>query len=140
MSTKAEIVVKDVMLPLSQTPIANKNEIFAEVLKTMDAHSLGVTCVLDDVGSLVGIITDGDVRRLLSTSQKPIAALMTDNVAKHSNLSPKTIDENASIEEAISVMSRWQVWDLPVTKDLKLVGLMHLHPALKFVLEKLEKN
>ena len=53
------------MLPLDVCPLANQRSLLKEALDEMDVHRLGVACVIDSDHRLVGIITEGDIRRKL---------------------------------------------------------------------------
>ena len=87
MSTQNDhkLTVADVMLTLASCPVASEHAILKEVLEEMDAHRLGVACVVDPDGCLAGILTEGDVRRKLLRVQKPLAALLADDVITHCN-------------------------------------------------------
>ena len=64
---------------------------------------------------------------------------MNDDVIQHANLSAKTVRHDTEIGEAVSIMGNAKIWDLPVLRDTKLVGLLHLHPAIKAVLTSIDK-
>ena len=66
--------VGEVMLDLSRFPIVTKTTILKEALEKMDTFRLGVACITGNDGQLLGIITDGDVRRKLLHIQKPLTA------------------------------------------------------------------
>ena len=139
MCAKANIYIKDAMLGLESTPTLPLNAVLSDVFNQMDKHKLGVVCLVKDNDELAGILTDGDIRRLFTKVQKPLAALMNDDAIKHANLSAKTIEYDATIEEAITIMGNASIWDLPVMNGTKLVGLLHLHPAIKAVLATIDE-
>ncbi|MDB0013880.1 CBS domain-containing protein [Alphaproteobacteria bacterium] len=134
MSTQDKMTVSDVMLAIDATPQANRTTLLKEAFELMDHHNLGIVCVTSADGTLEGIITDGDVRRMLNTIQKPIAALMSDDVINHAVLMPLTVTSATKLSDAIAVMGNKKVWDLPVVDDGKLSGLLHLHPAVEALL------
>lgn len=131
MSIQHNMTVGSVMLTLDSTPQTNGTTLLKEALELMDQHRLGIVCITSANGTLDGIITDGDIRRMLNAVQKPIAALMSDDVINHSVREPLTVSSSTSLTEAIAVMGTKKIWDLPVVDDGKLMGLLHLHPALK---------
>ena len=131
MSIQHNMTVGSVMLTLDSTPQTNGTTLLKEALELMDQHRLGIVCITSANGTLDGIITDGDIRRMLNAVQKPIAALMSDDVINHSVREPITVSSSTSLTEAIAVMGTKKIWDLPVVDDGKLMGLLHLHPALK---------
>ena len=79
----SDLTVADVMLPMEKTPKTSARTMLKEALELMDKHRLGIVCISDPDGTLQGIITDGDIRRMLSNVQKPLAALMSDDVIVH---------------------------------------------------------
>ena len=135
------ILVGDVMLVQVQFPEIKKTTLFKEALEKMGEYSLGIVCIVDNENKLCGIITDGDIRRKLLKVQKPFSAFFVDDASIHSIDKPVCCKANDSLYTAVSIMGEKKVWDLPVIdKDQKLLGLLHLHPAVKALLEKLEES
>ena len=66
--------VEDVMLDSDSTPQTTNTTMLKEALELMDRYRLGIVCITGEDGTLNGIITDGDIRRMLNAVQKPIAA------------------------------------------------------------------
>ena len=86
---------------------------------------------------LLGIFTDGDVRRQLLTVQKPFSAFFIDDTLDHAVKSPLTTSPDDTLEDVIKLMGSKQIWDLPVVDSSnKLVGLLHLHPVVEALLKK----
>ena len=130
------IMVGDVMIGLNDTPKIAKLTLLKEALEIMDEKKLGIVCIVDDDSQLEGIITDGDIRRMLTKVQKPMAALMSDDVINHAIINPTTVNMNTDLVEAVSIMGNKQIWDLPVVDDNNILkGLLHLHPAIKSMME-----
>lgn len=134
MSIQNNMTVGDVMLGLDGTPQTSGTTLLKEALELMDQHRLGIVCITSPDGTLDGIITDGDIRRMLNAVQKPIAALMSDDVINHSVRAPLTVSSSISLTEAIALMGAKKIWDLPVVDNGKLMGLLHLHPAIEAVM------
>ena len=129
------ILVRDVMLQLESCPLIGKKVIFKEALEEMGRTRLGIVCITDTDNKLLGILTDGDIRRKLLKVQKPFSAFFVDDALEHAIRSPITILPDDSLIDAISIMDKKQVWDLPVVdKQNALVGLLHLHPAVEALL------
>lgn len=127
--------VSSVMLDLNSTPRISNKAFFKEALDLMDANRLGIVCITDDSDKLDGIITDGDIRRMLIRVQKPLAALFSDDVISYAIKTPITINGSTSVTEAIAIMGSKKIWDLPVVnKDKELIGLLHLHPAIEAIM------
>jgi len=127
--------VSDVMLDIGSFPIVNDSTILKEALEIMDDFRLGIACVIDHNSQLLGIITDGDIRRKLLVVQKPLAAFFIDDVINQAIKNPVTTSSEINLVDAVSLMEEKQVWDLPVVDNSKLVGLLHLHAAAKALLE-----
>ena len=136
MSTSTiKLRVADVMLPLTRMPVVKPMTLLKATLAEMTHHKLGIACIVDEQGRLVGIFTDGDVRRMLLRDQKPFPALFADDIIVHATREPTTVDTGSSLADALATMELKQIWDLPVIDPGgKLAGLLHLHPAIKAVM------
>lgn len=130
----SDLTVSDVMLSLKKTPKTSARTLLKEALELMDKHRLGIVCIIASDNTLQGIITDGDIRRMLSNVQKPLAALMSDDVIVHAIKSPSTVTASTSLQAAIDIMGKKQIWDLPVVDKGKLQGLLHLHPVINAII------
>ena len=120
--------VSDIMISLDLCPIVSETTIFKEALNKMDICGLGILCITSEVGKLNGILTEGDIRRLLLKVQKPFSALLVDDIKNYLNPSPITIFPDTPIIDGIKIMTNKKVWDLPVVdKDNFLKGILHLH-------------
>ena len=127
--------VKDVMLSLDKFPVVRENLFFKEALDVMNEKKLGITCIVDQDQNLKGILTDGDIRRKLLKTQKPLSALFVDDCIEHAILSPVVTSPESSLKDAVDIMEQKQIWDLPlVDGNGKLVGLLHLHPVVQALL------
>ncbi len=132
--SKKNILVEKAMLDLKNIPILNEESILKEALDSMCKYKLGVVCITDKNFKLKGIITDGDLRRKLLNSQKPLSAFMVEDSIKLSIKKPKTIKPKTKLLNAIKTMEKAKIWDLPVIdKNKKLLGMLHLHNAIKFL-------
>lgn len=130
------VMVGDVMVGVNNTPKVTRKTLLKEALELMDLNKLGIVCIVSNYGQLEGIITDGDIRRMLTKIQKPMAALMSDDVIDHAIINPTTVTKNTVLVDAVSIMGDKQIWDLPVIDDNNtLKGLLHLHPAIKGLME-----
>ena len=128
------MLVSHVMLPLDKFPVLQPDEIVKVCLDKMSRYRLGTACIVDQSGHLRGIFTDGDLRRKLLNDQKPLASFFVDDVLEHGTHNP--FDQGFRLlDVAIELMEQHQVWDLPVVdSSSSLVGLLHLHPAVKALL------
>tara|TARA_Y100001935_G_scaffold173368_1_gene143210 strand:+ start:999 stop:1391 length:393 start_codon:yes stop_codon:yes gene_type:complete len=122
---------KDIMLKLGDFPVVPYNMILKEALEEMNKFNLGVACLVNKKNILKGIITDGDIRRKLLKDQKPFSAFFVDDSIKHAVKKPKSSSPNKNIKETLKMMNKNEIWDLPIVQNKKLVGLVHLHPAMR---------
>lgn len=127
--------VSDIMLRPDAFPVLSPRTLFKEALEAMGRSNLGIACIADEQAKLLGILTDGDIRRKLLKVQKPFSAFFVDDALLHSIRTPTTILPSSTLIEGIELMEKKQIWDLPVVEPSgKLVGLLHLHPAIRAVL------
>ena len=127
--------VGEVMIKSNNIPIVYKNELLRETIEEINKYGLGIACIIDFDEKLIGVLTDGDIRRLILKVQKPISATFVDDAYFYATKEFANVYEKTSLEDAILKMEKLKIWDLPVTdRKGKLKGLLHLHPALKFVL------
>jgi DeoR family transcriptional regulator, catabolite repression regulator len=130
------MLVSDVMMGLGRVPVIKDAVILKEALEEMGRTRLGIVCIVDGNNKLLGILTDGDIRRKLLKVQKPFSAFFVDDALDHAIRAPMTIKPGDTLVRAVDVMEQKQIWDLPVVDDNGLlVGLLHLHPAVKVLLE-----
>ena len=97
-----------------------------EVIIEMTSKRLGATAVLDGE-HLVGIITDGDLRRMLKDNQQ-IDQL---NAKQIMSRNPKQIDADTLLVDALNLMRSNNITQLPVCQNEKYLGVLHLHDILK---------
>jgi CBS domain-containing protein len=129
------ILVSEVMLSVEFCPVVSENVILKEALEQMGKLKLGISCIVDIEGKLLGILTDGDIRRKLLKSQKPLSALFVDDALIHSIREPIIVHPSDSLFDSVTLMDKNQVWDLPVV-DIhnKLLGVLHSHRAVAVLL------
>ena len=133
--------VKDVMLPLDRFPVVGKTIMLKEALDVMNNLRLGIACIVDNENKLLGILTDGDIRRKLIKVQKPLSAFFVDDALDHAIHSPITSKPDDTLEEAVEIMEAKKIWDLPVVDDHGiLIGMLHLHPVVEALLQKRREN
>ena len=129
--------VKEVMLKKNKFAVLNKSVIFKDAIDSMNDSKLGIACIVNENNNLIGLITDGDIRRTLLKNQKPLSALLLDNAVDHAIKSPVICNENDDVNLTISLMEKKKIWDLPVlNKNDELIGLLHLHNAIKILINK----
>ncbi len=97
------------------------------VIMEMTSKRLGATVVLDAENNLLGIITDGDLRRML-VSERDINNLTAKDIM---STSPKTIDENEMAVNAFHLMEQNHITQLVVLQNDKYAGIIHIHDILQ---------
>ena len=131
-----DLLVDEVMMSLDRMAVIGEKVIMKEALEEMVRSHLGIACLVDDKNKLLGILTDGDIRRKLLKVQKPFSALLVDDALEHAIRLPTTIQPNMTLKDAIVLMGERKIWDLPVVNSQGiLVGLLHLHPAIQALLK-----
>ncbi|MGJ8745037.1 KpsF/GutQ family sugar-phosphate isomerase [Polaribacter sp.] len=111
----------------NQIPKVAENDTIAKVIVEISEKRLGVTAVLKE-DTIVGIITDGDIRRMLSKSTDIQSFTAKDIMGKN----PKTIDKDAMAIEALETLESNSITQiLVVDKAHKYVGVIHLHDLIK---------
>ena len=119
-----KILVKEIMLNLNQFPIVDQDELFRESIEEMNKFGLGIACIVDSKNKLKGILTDGDIRRLILRVQKPLAAIFVDETFNYSTTKFTSLNESTHLNEAVTIMERHKIWDIPITdKNGTLKGI-----------------
>ena len=120
--------VSEKMLGLGKFPVLTAKDTLKKALDEMTNHRLGIACFTNEKNELIGILTDGDLRRLLLTRQNPLPALLITPAIEFGHSNPTSIHGKQSLVEAASLMHDKQIWDLPVIDaEKKLMGLIHRH-------------
>lgn len=119
--------VKDIMLTGTSIPQVPVEASMEDAIREINRLGLGATFVVGQNGTLVGIITDGDLRRLLagkeSIYEKTVEEVMTQN--------PRTVGPNSPAYDALNIMEIFQITVLPITdSNGKVRGILHLHDIL----------
>ena len=125
------LTVADVMRTGGDVPVVTPKTTMGDVILEMTAKGLGVTAVVDDGGRLVGVITDGDLRRRMQQPAGP-SALFSLVAQVVMNPDPKTISSDTLAAQAVHAMEQHKITALIVTRPPGVVeGIVHLHDLLK---------
>lgn len=126
---RLSVKVKQVMLTGSLMPVVESSATIREAINVLNTINIGAVLIEKPKGIICGIITDGDLRRMIS--QPDPVDLHSCTAAEIMTPSPKTIDEDLLAADALSIMQRHEVTILPVQdKTGKLTGILHLHDLL----------
>jgi arabinose-5-phosphate isomerase len=120
--------IGDIMHRGKEIPTVREDTPLKDVILEMTSKRLGAACVLNSDGKLTGIITDGDLRRLLE-SGKDLAKVTALDFATQS---PKTLDANALATRGINMMESFKITQLVIVDDNgRPEGIVHLHDLLR---------
>ena len=106
-------------------PLTSEDAAMSDALLVMTQKSFGCIGITNGEGVLLGIITDGDLRRNMSTS------LVTMTAAEVMTAAPKTIGPERLAIEAVQIMNEKSITSLFVVEDGRPVGILHLHDCLR---------
>ncbi len=126
---KLLLLVEDLMHRGDQLPLVGEETQMKEALFEITSKRLGVTGVVDGHGGLVGVITDGDLRRGLESKGDIFKLKAKDLMTRH----PKTVAAQTLAAEAVAVMERYPITSLFVLEDGSRtpLGVIHLHDLVK---------
>jgi arabinose-5-phosphate isomerase len=120
--------VEELMVKGKDIPTVVNTASLREAILVMTSGRLGATCVVNAAGELAGIITDGDLRRLLQKSLNFGQVTAEDVMTKN----PKVMKPNVLAVAAIEVMENFNITQLIVIDEFrKPVGMLHLHDLVK---------
>ena len=124
---RLKVAVGEVMLDGDKIPRVENSATLAQAIAELNEKSLGAVLVVDSTQQLVGIVTDGDLRRLV-LQERDFASLELTRVMTRA---PISITPELMAADALSIMQRHEVMVLPVVDpDRKLRGILHLHDLL----------
>jgi arabinose-5-phosphate isomerase len=107
-----------------QAPIVKASTPMPQVIYEISSKGLGMTCVVDDEGTLSGIITDGDLRRHMTATSNLLERRAGDVMTRN----PITIRRDTLAAEALLVLERGKITSIVVVSDEHRVqGVVHLH-------------
>ena len=116
------------MISCESFAVLNTRATLKEALDQMTKFRLGISCLVDESNKLIGVLTDGDLRRLLLTKQSPLPELLVSPAIEFGHKNPITIKKETSVDDAKLLMQQKEIWDLPVIdNEGKLQGLVHRH-------------
>jgi arabinose-5-phosphate isomerase len=123
--------VSDVMGSREQLPQVRSGVSVQDALFEITDKKYGATCVVDETGDLVGIFTDGDLRRLLERHKGDEAAALRCRIEDVMTQTPSVIGPGRLAAEAMKIMEEREISVLVVVKGGRPVGMVHLHELLK---------
>jgi len=121
---KLYLKVADILKPNSK-PIVQKEDNIKTVILEISEKRLGATAVIDN-NKLVGIITDGDIRRMLEKDLDIKKVFAKDIMTKN----PKSVNPNEMAIYAFNLMEENKITQLPIVEANEFLGIIHLHDVL----------
>jgi arabinose-5-phosphate isomerase len=104
-------------------PKISANALWKEVVLTITQSRLGATVVVNNENEVIGIVTDGDIRRMLEQFSQFNNIHASDIMGNN----PTCLDENTLAIEAAQIMQQKKITQIPITKNNLYFGIVHLH-------------
>jgi len=120
------LTVDDLMV-LNERPVVKENAAVKEVIIEISAKRLGAVAVLDQNDHICGIITDGDLRRMLESSENWEAFRAKDIMTKD----PVVLSKGSYASDALSAMQENNITQVIIKDNNNLCGFVHIHDILK---------
>lgn len=120
--------VEDLMISKDKLPIVKANDKFLDAIVEISAKKLGMAIVIDENSKTAGVLTDGDIRRVLLKS----TVLNDLKVADVMTLNPKTLQKDELAAKALQIMEKYSITSLIVNNENDFPeGAIHVHDLLK---------
>jgi len=120
--------VSDIMHKDGEVPKVSHNAKLSQALVVMTEKGFGMTTVIDEQQQLIGVFTDGDLRRCVDQGKDLSQALMSDVMSAN----PKTVHKDILAAEALGIMEERSITALVVEDDAKHpIGVLHMHDLLR---------
>jgi arabinose-5-phosphate isomerase len=118
------LLVEQVMHSGESLPVVRDDVPFEAAVREMSAKRLGMTCVVDEAERLVGVVTDGDLRRRLLREDQPLSGRASEAMTRN----PATISPSSLATEALRLLEERKITSLPVVDASgKLLGVVQIH-------------
>lgn len=120
--------VGEIMITGNKVPKVHKEATFKKAIREIGSKKKGIVGIVDKSDKLLGVVTDGDVRRFFSHRDSSYGVLVKEVMT----IAPKTILAVESLAKALEIMENSKITNLFVTtKGKKVVGLIHLHDIIE---------
>ena len=124
---KLLLLVKDIMHTDKQIPIVFQDQNLAQGLMEMSEKTLGMTAVINETGELVGIFTDGDLRRTLEANVDIQTTLMREVMTQNCI----TVTPNFLAVKAVEIIQDNKITSLVVVEENKIIGALNIHDLFR---------
>jgi arabinose-5-phosphate isomerase len=130
---RLSLKIEEIMIKGDGVPIVRENASIKDIIFEMTSKRLGTTCVVNKKGELTGIITDGDLRRLLEKTMDVKNLVATDIMTKN----PKVTNKDYLASFALQTMESHKITSLIITNNNKKpIGIVHLHELVNLGLQR----
>jgi arabinose-5-phosphate isomerase len=124
---RLKVRVTEVMLTGTDMPIVSRDDSASDAVRVLNEKNMGTLLVVDQEDTVLGIVTDGDIRRAVA-GQKGLSGLTAGQMMTEN---PISISGDSLAADALSIMQKHEITALPIIgDDNKLLGLLHLHNLL----------
>jgi arabinose-5-phosphate isomerase len=111
----------------NKNPVIQESSTVKDALFTMTDYQMGATSIVNNEGEMIGILTDGDIRRTLTTND----SILNNSVIEIATVNPTWINEDEKALKAMQVMKERNINVLPVIRNNKPVGMIHIQDLTK---------
>ena len=115
---------------------ALKTETLTSVIATLATHKIGAVPVLNESGTIEGILSERDIIRALATNPQALS----DPIARHMTKNVVTCAPDYPVSDVMSVMTKRRFRHIPVVKDHKLIGLVSIGDIVKAHIDEIEEE
>ncbi len=120
--------VSDMMIVGSALPIVEENTTFQKTISLISEKKLGAAIIINNSGEMTGVLTDGDIRRIILKYENTSGLLAKDVMTRN----PKTIKKTDLAAKALNIMEKHSITSLVVCdEENHPVGMIHIHDLLK---------
>ncbi len=124
--------VKDLMHIDNDIPVVTATTLIKDAIYEISSKKMGITAVVNDSGKLVGVISDGDLRRWMERTEKTGENLLAKKAEDVMTRKPKVINKESLAAEAVAIMEKKSITCLIVADTAsRPEGVIHLHDLLK---------
>jgi arabinose-5-phosphate isomerase len=124
--------VRDLMHIGDEVPVVSEQTLIKDAIYEISSKKMGITSVVNASGKLVGVISDGDLRRWMEKTEKAGENLLTKEARDIMTRNPKIANKDSLAAEAVSIMEKNSITCLIVANSLDVPeGVIHLHDLLK---------
>jgi arabinose-5-phosphate isomerase len=130
---RLSLKIDEIMTKGEGVPIVKENSSIKDIILEMTSKRLGTTCVVNKEGKLTGVITDGDLRRLLEKTMDVKNLVATDIMSKN----PKVTNKDFLASFALQTMENYKITSIIVADNQKKpIGIVHLHDLINLGLQR----